>query len=71
MKILGCIAQAFTIDSYIDSLDIVSIAGQQFAMAILLSLESIVVDAWVLTILEIEMLPKGALANVLGQSLGS
>lgn len=40
-------------------------------MAIVLSIESIVVDAWVLTILEIEMLPKGALANVLGQSLGS
>jgi hypothetical protein len=38
-------------------------------MAIVLSIESIVVDAWVLTILEIEMLPKGALANVLGQSL--
>ena len=42
-----------------------------FGLNVITALESIAVDAWLLTLLAEEYLPKGALADILGQIAGS
>jgi hypothetical protein len=61
---------SFNIDSMVKNLEIGSITACYFGLNVFAALESVSVDAWVLTLLSEEDLPKGALPDSVGQTLG-
>ena len=61
---------SFYVNDMLDNREIKSLTWYYFCVNIFSALESIAVDAWLLTLLDIENLPKGAIADILGQLSG-
>ena len=62
---------SFYVNDMVDKVEIKQLTWFYFCLNIFSALESIAVDAWLLTLLDFENLNKGALADILGQISGS
>lgn len=58
------------IDDMVKNLEVSTIAWVYFGLNVFSALESVSVDAWVLTLLSDDDLPKGAIPDSIGQTLG-
>jgi PAT family acetyl-CoA transporter-like MFS transporter 1 len=70
LKFIAVFTFAFYVNDMVDNLQIVGMAWFYFGLNMISALESIAVDAWLLTLLKEEYLPKGALADICGQLVG-